>query len=109
VLAGEVRAGGVFWCHPVESDAEARQVVSEASRLRADALAISRSGDDAASDALRNRARALEGRLVDPFWRSLARVEIVRTKAAWKCQPPARSSRRSHYHRPYLHAERTAC
>jgi hypothetical protein len=82
VLAGEVRAGSVVWCHPVASDAEARQVVTEASRLRAEAAAISERGDGTVSDALLNGARALEGRLVDPFWRSSARAEIVRCEAA---------------------------
>ncbi len=82
VLAGKVRAGGVFWCRPVANDVEARQVVMEASRLRAQASAICERGDDAAPDVLRKRARALEGRLVDPFWRRLARAQVVRTEAA---------------------------
>lgn len=72
VLAGEVQAGLIGWCAPVASDAEARRVVSEACRLRSEARAAIDAGNPTVADALILRARALEGRLVDPFWRDLA-------------------------------------
>lgn len=73
VLAGNVHAGMIAWCAPVGSDAEARQLVSEACRLRSEARAAVDAGNPTGADALILRARALEGRLVDPFWRDLAR------------------------------------
>lgn len=82
VLAGAVRSGGVRWCDPVRSDAEARQVVGEACRLRADARNAEFTGDAARVEALRTQARALEGRLVDPLWRDLARGAVDQTLAA---------------------------
>lgn len=69
VLAGEIRAGTILWQQPVTSDAEARQVVIEASKLRGMAF---RETDAAAASKLQDRAAVLEGRLVDPFWRETA-------------------------------------
>ena len=69
VLAGEIRAGIILWQDPVTSDAEARQVVVEASKLRGMAF---RSDDPAAVRKLRSRAAILEARLVDPIWRDIA-------------------------------------
>lgn len=72
VLAGVATSGAVAWCHPVQSAAEARSVVIEASTLRAQAA---RAGDWQEPDLaarLRQRADLLEARLVDPLWRSLA-------------------------------------
>lgn len=69
VLAGEIRAGVIIWQHPVTTDAEARQVVIEASKLRGMAF---RSDDPAAVRKLRSRAAILEARLVDPIWRETA-------------------------------------
>jgi hypothetical protein len=66
VFAGEIRAGIILWKQPVASDAEARRIVNEASRLRGMAFRASDSGD---ARRLRYRAAALEARLVDPFWR----------------------------------------
>ena len=66
VLAGEIRAGIILWQQPVASDAEARRIVTEASRLRGTAFRTSDPGD---VGRLRYRAAALEARLVDPFWR----------------------------------------
>ena len=66
VLAGEVRAGIILWQQPVASDAEARRIVTEASRLRGMAFRASDPGD---ARRLRYRAAALEARLVDSFWR----------------------------------------
>ena len=66
VLAGEIRAGIILWQQPVASDAEARRIVTEASRLRGMAFRASDPGD---ARRLRYRAAALETRLVDPFWR----------------------------------------
>lgn len=82
VLAGEVRAGVIRWCAPVASDAEARRVVGEACHLRADARAAMDAGHPAAAEALLAQARALECRLVDPFWRDLAISLVGRTHAA---------------------------
>lgn len=82
VLAGEVQAGGIRWCAPVASDAEARRVVNQACRLRADAQAAVGAGDPVAVEALLARARALEGRLVDPFWRDLATSLVGHAHAA---------------------------
>jgi len=66
VLAGEVRASIILWQQPVASDAEARRIVTEASRLRGMAC---RTRAHAEARALRWRAAVLEARLVDPFWR----------------------------------------
>ena len=76
VLAGEVQMGGIQWCAPVDSDAEARRVVNEACGFRAKACAAGDAGDPASAAALLTRARALEGRLVDPFWRDLAAAAV---------------------------------
>jgi hypothetical protein len=72
VLAGAASDHAVAWCHPVTSAAEARGVVTEASRLRAQAV---RAADWAESDLaqrLRHRADILDGRLVDPLWNAFA-------------------------------------
>lgn len=69
VLAGEIRAGIILWQQPVASDAEARRIVTEASRLRGLAF---RTIAPAEARELRYRAAALEIRLVDPFWREAA-------------------------------------
>ncbi len=82
VLAGAVQSGGVRWCHPVRSDAEARQAVSEACRLRTEARTTEDLGAAAGAEVLRGQARALEGRLVDPFWRDLAQSAVDQALAA---------------------------
>lgn len=72
VLAGVATSGAIAWCHPVQSAAEARSVVIEASALRAQAA---RAGDWREPDLaarLRQQADPLEARLVDPLWRSFA-------------------------------------
>ncbi|OYX11974.1 MAG: hypothetical protein B7Z15_10790 [Rhizobiales bacterium 32-66-8] len=76
VLAGDVQAGLIRWCAPVDSDAGARRVVSEACGLRTKARAATDVGDPASAAALLTRARSLEGRLVDPFWRDLAAAAV---------------------------------
>lgn len=76
VLAGDVQAGLIRWCAPVDSDAEARRVVREACRLRAAARGATDVGDPAFAAALLTRARSLEGRLVEPFWRDLAAAAV---------------------------------
>ncbi|MCY1128453.1 hypothetical protein OU426_16430 [Frigidibacter sp. RF13] len=81
VLAGAVQAGRIHWCAPVNGDAEARRVVAEACGLRAEARAATDAGDPAAA-ALLARARVLEGRLVDPFWRDLAAAAVDLALAA---------------------------
>lgn len=78
VLAGDVQAGLIRWCAPVDSDAEARRVVTDACGLRAAARAATDVGDPSSAAALLTRARSLEGRLVDPFWRDLASAVIDR-------------------------------
>lgn len=78
VLAGEIRAGIILWQQPVASDAQARRIVTEASRLRGMAFRTSDPGD---ARRLRYRAAALEARLVDPFWRDAA-TDLLRLPQA---------------------------
>ena len=82
VLAGDVQAGLIRWCAPVDNDVEARRVVTDACGLRAAARAATDVGDPASAAALLTRARSLEGRLVDPFWRDLASAAIDRALVA---------------------------
>lgn len=76
VLAGDVQAGLIRLCAPVDSDAEARRVVTDACGLRAEARVANDMGDPASAAALLTRARSLEGRLVDPFWRDFAAAAV---------------------------------
>ena len=78
VLAGEIRAGIILWQQPVATDAEARRIVIEASRLRGMAFRASASTE---ARALRYRAAALEARLVDPFWRETS-ADLLRVPQA---------------------------
>ena len=78
VLAGEIRAGVILWQQPVASDAEARRIVTEASRLRGMAF---RASDPVDARRLRYRAAVLETRLVDPFWRDAA-ADLLRLPQA---------------------------
>ena len=82
VLAGEVQAGRVRWCIPVDNDAEARRVVNEACGLRAKSRAATDAGDPASAAVQLARAQALEGRLVDPFWRDLGAAAVDLALAA---------------------------
>lgn len=82
VLAGEIRAGTILWQQPVASDAEARRVVLEASRLRGMVFAAQGCGDYASARALRTRASLLEAQLVDPFWRETAAELLTLPQAA---------------------------
>jgi hypothetical protein len=82
VLAGDVQSGQIRWCAPVDNDAEARRVVIGACRFRAEARAAMESGDPSAADVLLGRARASAGRLVDPFWRDLAKSVLGQAQAA---------------------------
>lgn len=82
VLAGEVRAGIILWRQPVASDAEARRVVTEASRLRGMAFAASGRGEHGSARDLRHRASLLEARLVDAFWRETATELLSLPRAA---------------------------
>ena len=82
VLAGEVRAGIILWRQPVASDAEARRVVTEASRLRGMAFAASGRGEQRSARDLRHRASLFEARLVDPFWRETAAELLSLPRAA---------------------------
>lgn len=72
VLAGAASDHAVTWCHPVSSAAEARDVVTEASQLRAQAGRAAAWGEPDQSVRLRHRADLLDGRLVDPLWRAFA-------------------------------------
>ena len=72
VLAGATKDGGVAWCHPVRSDAEERAVAQEACALRGQAMRREQGHGGGSAQELRWRARLLDGRLVDPFWRSAA-------------------------------------
>jgi hypothetical protein len=72
VLAGAASDHAVAWCHPVTSAAEARGVVTEASQLRAQAGRAAAWGEPDLARRLRHRADLLDGRLVDPLWRTLA-------------------------------------
>lgn len=70
VLAGAASQGGLAWCHPVQSAAEARAVVGKASQLRAEATHACDWQEPALAVFLRQRADLLEARLVDPLWRA---------------------------------------
>jgi hypothetical protein len=72
VLAGAASDHAVAWCHPVSSAAEARDVVTEASQLRAQAGRAAAWREPDLARRLRHRADLLDGRLVDPLWRAFA-------------------------------------
>ena len=72
VLAGAANDYAVAWCHPVTSAAEARGVVTEASQLRAQAVRAADWRETDLAQRLRHRADLLDGRLVDPLWRTFA-------------------------------------
>lgn len=78
VLAGEPWRHGVKWCDPVASDDEARQVVEQASKLRAEASAEAGWDNHTTARRLSFRARVLEGRLVDPWWRQAVRAALLK-------------------------------
>jgi hypothetical protein len=82
VLAGAIRAGVILWQPPVASDAEARRIVTEASRLRGQAFAADGRGDRKTASTIRSRASLLEARLVDPFWRATAAALLSLPQAA---------------------------
>lgn len=72
VLAGAARDQAVAWCYPVTSAVEARDVVSDASQLRAQAGRAAAWGEPDLAQRLRHRADLLDARLVDPLWRAFA-------------------------------------
>lgn len=76
VLAGEPNANGIRWCEPVTSDGEARFVVAQACRLRAEAICEANADHHAEARALRFSASVIEGRLVHPDWRQTARSAL---------------------------------
>ncbi|MFC3058559.1 hypothetical protein [Paenirhodobacter populi] len=76
VLAGEVSGRDIQWCEPVATDLDVRKVVTEASRIRADASYEAGLDNFRAAKALRHRASVLEGRLVDPLWREEIRLAL---------------------------------
>lgn len=71
VLAGAASDSAVACCHPVTSAADVRGVVTEASKLRAQAGRAAAWGESDLAQRLRHRADLLDGRLVDPLWRAL--------------------------------------
>lgn len=73
-LAGQITPGGLLWRQPVASEVEARQVVQEACRLRAQAMAALDRGERDAARDLRFRAVALDARLVDRAWRDAVQI-----------------------------------
>jgi hypothetical protein len=77
VLAGEPWQRGVRWCEPVASDGEARLVVEKASKLRGEASFEAGWDNHSTARSLRFRASALEGRLVDAYWRQAARAALL--------------------------------
>ena len=81
VLAGTIRAGIILWQQPVASDAEARQIVTEASKLRGAAFAAAGRGEHGPAREYRYRASQLEARLVDALWRETA-AELLRMPLA---------------------------
>jgi hypothetical protein len=81
VLAGTIRAGIILWQQPVASDAEARQIVTEASKLRGAAFAAAGRGEHGPARDYRYRASQLEARLVDSLWRETA-AELLRLPLA---------------------------
>lgn len=76
VLAGEISGHEIRWCEPVETDIDARKVVCEASRIRADASYEAGLDNFSTAKTLRHRASVLEGRLVDPLWREEIRLAL---------------------------------
>lgn len=76
VAAGEVCIGFIRWSEPVTCDGEARKIVTEASRLRGQASIEARQNKQGAARSLRFSASALEGRLVDRFWRETTRTAL---------------------------------
>lgn len=81
VLAGMIRAGMILWQQPVASDSEARQIVTEASKLRGAAFAAAGRGEHGPARDYRYRASQLEARLVDALWRETA-AELLRLPLA---------------------------
>lgn len=81
VLAGAVRAGIIVWQEPVSSNAEARRVVTDASRQRGRAFAAADRGEHASAREFRETAALLEARLVDPIWRETV-AELLRLPQA---------------------------
>lgn len=82
VLAGAIRADIILWQPPVASDAEARRIVTEASRLRGQAFVAEGRRDCKVASTLRDRASLLEARLVDPVWRDEAAALLSLPQAA---------------------------
>ena len=76
-LAGQLSRNGIIWCDPVTSDAEARQVVLQASRLRGQAMRETDIENVVVARALRFQAGALEGRLVDSAWRAGVQADVM--------------------------------
>jgi hypothetical protein len=82
VLAGAIRAGIILWEQPVSCDAEARRVVTDASRLRGRAFAAADRGEHVSAREFRYCAGLLEARLVDSVWRETAAALLRLPQAA---------------------------
>lgn len=72
VLAGQAWGNGIRWCPPVTTDDEARQIAKEVVALRSEASYEAGWDNFCTAKGLRLRARVLEGRLVDRYWRDYA-------------------------------------
>lgn len=82
VVTGEVHCGGrIRWCEPTASDAEAADVARQVDDLRGEASYEAGWDNHSTAERLRQRARVLAGRLVDPFWQAHARRAVQASAA----------------------------
>ncbi|MCU7371056.1 hypothetical protein PEC18_09300 [Paucibacter sp. O1-1] len=83
VLTGHAITGGdIRWGEPVTSDAEIAAIAQQVDELRGEAFYEAGWDNHCTAEGLRRRARALEGRLVDPFWQKHARQAVLNAAAA---------------------------
>ena len=76
VLAGHVEGQRICWCNPVSSQDDAAGVAKQVDELRDEAAYEAGWDNYCTAEHLRLRARALAGRLVDPFWQEHARMAV---------------------------------
>lgn len=77
VLAGRALADGVRWRLPASSEAEARQIAEEVSRLHREGSFESGWDNFSTARRLHLEADDLAGRLVDRFWREHTRAALA--------------------------------
>lgn len=82
VLAGQVEDRRIRWCDPVGSDKEAADVARQIGELRDEAADEARWDNVHTAEALWLKARVLDGRQVDAFWREHARQAVQTASAA---------------------------